>query len=191
MNKEYSVYMKKNIYTLIILTILVSCSKKESLNTEDKVNGEDPYITEQIFKINTDVEPPQFNLKNIDGEIVSINDFKGKVLFLNFWASWCGPCVHEMPSIARLNDYYKDDDSVDVVLINLGEDRETVKSFLEEGGYNIETLLDKDNKVGTMYGVRSIPTTLIFNKEGKVVASKTGAHEWDREGVKNILDSLK
>lgn len=181
--------MKRFIFILLAISVFISCSREN--NQEKVVLDNDPYITEQIFKVSTDIEPPQFELENMKGDIISLNDYKGKVLFLNFWASWCGPCVHEMPSIERLKKHYENDEDVEILLVNLGEDRETVENFLNEGSYTVETLLDKDNMVGTSYGVRSIPTTIIFNKDGMVVASKTGAHEWDRDGVKAILDSLK
>lgn len=181
--------MKRFILMFIAIFVFASCTREDK--KEKAVMDNDPYITEQIFRVNTDVVPPQFKLENIKGDVIALDDYKGKVLFLNFWASWCGPCVHEMPSIERLNKHYQDDDEVEILLVNLGEDRETVEAFLVGGGYTLETLLDKDNMVGTSYGVRSIPTTLFFNKEGMVVASKTGAHDWDRDGVKAILDSLK
>lgn len=181
----------KSIFLCFILVILVSCSRSTKTEVKQKIDGKDPFITEQIYKLEKEVQSPGFTLKNLNGVKKSLEEYKGKVLFINFWASWCGPCVHEMPSIASLNEYYRNDNEVEILLINLGEDKETVQNFMTSEGYDIETLLDTDNKVGGLYGIRSIPTTYILNKEGFIVGSKTGAHQWDREGVKNILDSLK
>lgn len=180
-----------SIILYIILILMVSCSKDAKVEDNQTTEGKDPYLTEQIYRIEPEVLSPKFTLENLNGESKSLEDYKGKVLFINFWASWCGPCVHEMPSIASLNDYYKNDNEVEILLINLGEDKATVESFMEKEGYNIETLLDTGNKVGGLFGIRSIPTTIIINKKGFIVGTKTGAHQWDREGVKNILDSLK
>lgn len=179
--------MRKIVQLFLIVIILASCSKVES---QGKI-GNDLFVKEQIIKINGEIKAPGFTLIAMDGVEKSLSDYKGKVLFINFWASWCGPCVYEMPSIERLHRSFVDDSEIEIVLINLGEDRNTVKNFIEEGGYTIPTLLDIDNKVGLSYGVRSIPTTVIIDKNGNLVGTKTGAHEWDSDGVKEILESLK
>lgn len=177
----------RNIKLIMMVILLISCTK-ESNKVE---NGGDLFIKEQIVKIDKVIDAPSFTLESIDGGEVSLSDYKGKVLFINFWASWCGPCVYEMPAIARLHSSFASDDEVEILLINLGEDRSTVENFLKDGGYSIPTLLDRDNSVGLSYGVRSIPTTVILDKSGRLVGTKIGAHEWDSDGVKEILNSLK
>lgn len=178
--------MKRVVVILLVLIFFLSC-KEESKGDR----GEDLFLKEQIVRVKNGVKAPDFELENIEGDRVSLKDYKEKVLFINFWASWCGPCVYEMPAIARLHNIYKEVEDVEILLINLGEDRQSVDSFLKEGSYTIPTLLDSSNSVGLSYGVRSIPTTVIVGKDGMIKGTKVGAHEWDNQGVRDILDSLR
>ncbi len=176
-------------YSFLLLTFLalLSCAKQnENANNNSKVNI---FFKENIKEISPGVPAPDFSLQNIEGESISLSDYKGKVILLNFWASWCGPCIAEMPSIENLHKTVKDE-NIQVVTINLGESKDVVSNFMSKNGYSFNSLLDSDNSVAGIYGIRSIPTTYIINKEGNIVASKLGSHEWDSEGVISILREL-
>lgn len=172
------------IITITTLALLLSgCSKEPEINEVDK------YFEAGISRRSNAQQAPDFTLKNVEGQNISLSDFKGEVVLLNFWASWCGPCVSEMPSIESLYMQTKDL-NIKVIAVNLKESKNTVQNFLDTNNYTFETVLDVDGATGDSYGIRSIPTTYIINKDGIIVSGKLGAHEWDSEKIIEILKEL-
>lgn len=123
---------------------------------------------------NVDSIAPQFTLDDINGKSVSLNDYKGKVIILDFWATWCPPCREEIPDfIALQNEYGKKG----LQIIGIAVDRDGIKSvkpFYENMGMNYPVLLT-DGKVESRYGgIRAIPTTFIIDKKGSIVKKYVG-----------------
>ena len=116
---------------------------------------------------------PDFTLKDLDGNTVSLSDFRGKVVFLNFWATWCPPCRAEMPDIEALHRQYRDQGVV-VLGVDLREGEGTVRTYVEGGGYTWTFLLDKTGQVGTQYRVSAIPTSYFIDSEGIIRAVAIG-----------------
>lgn len=111
-----------------------------------------------------------FTLKTLEGKGVQLSAlYKEKVVFLNFFATWCPPCVAETPGIVETHPAYKD--RVHFLSVDLSEKDEAVRGFVKEHSIPFSIAMDRDGKVGDMYGVRYIPTNLIINKEGNVVFS--------------------
>ena len=125
------------------------------------------------------------------GETVSLTSLKGKVVFLNLWATWCGPCREEMPSMETLYDEYKS--NKDFVMLAVSEDakgKSAVLPYVQKNGYHFRVLLDPENKVGDSYGVSGVPETFIIDRSGRIVAHHMGAFDWSRPDVKSALDEL-
>lgn len=135
-------------------------------NTEDESSQDEKQIA------------PDFELESLDGTMVKLSELKGKNVIINFWATWCGYCVIEMPDLQKLNDKYKDDDLI-VLLVNVGETKEVVQEFIEENELNLTVLLDKDSSVANNYGLRSFPSTLSVDKEGNIVTGYIGMMTYD------------
>jgi len=114
-----------------------------------------------------------FKLKDLNGKEVSLSDFKGKKVLLNFWASWCPPCKAEMPDLEKLYQQTKDSDLV-ILAVNLGEDKTTAKSFIENNKYNFTVLLDLDQGTANQYNIVAIPTSFFIDKEGNIVSTFKG-----------------
>ncbi|MCJ7691638.1 MAG: TlpA family protein disulfide reductase, partial [Clostridiaceae bacterium] len=114
-----------------------------------------------------------FKLKDLNGKEVSLSDFKGKKVFLNFWASWCPPCKAEMPDIEEVYNETKDSDLV-IIAINVGESRDTAKSFIEENNFNFKVLLDSDENISNQYKLLGYPTSYFIDTEGNIVSMKSG-----------------
>ncbi|HUV43418.1 MAG TPA: TlpA disulfide reductase family protein [Dehalococcoidales bacterium] len=121
-----------------------------------------------------DKPAPDFTLKDLDGNTVRLSDLRGKVVFLNFWATWCPPCRAEMPDIEKVHRKYRDRDVV-VLGIDLRESVSTVRAFIGEGGYTWTFLLDTTGKVGSMYQVRGIPASYFIDRKGVIRAVAIGA----------------
>lgn len=115
-----------------------------------------------------------FTLTDLDGKKVFLKDFKGKNVYLNFWAAWCPPCRGEMPEIEKVYQQYKDKDFV-VLAVDLGEDKNTVKSFIQQNKYNFKVLLDSDQSVAAQYNITAIPVSYFIDKDGNVVTKRVGA----------------
>ena len=126
------------------------------------------------------LESIDFELQDLSGATRSLSDYRGKVVFLNFWATWCGPCRFEMPSMEKLYRRFKDQ-GLEIVAVNMQEDRSSVQGFVDEYGLSFPVLLDSTGRVGATYGARSIPTTYIVGRDGLVLAGTIGTREWDTE----------
>lgn len=193
--------MKKIQLTIIVVTtfIILSCEKNETATitasaqeqetVETKETSVDHFFDAGLPRASKEQLAPDFTVKDLDDNDVSLSDFKGQVVFLNFWASWCGPCISEMPSIQSLYEQTEDLD-VKILTLNIGESKEIAKQFIDKYNYTFHTILDPENRVAGMYGVRSIPTTYIIDKTGMIVTGKLGAHEWDSPEIVEILKEL-
>jgi peroxiredoxin len=125
------------------------------------------------------------------GETVSLSSLKGKVVFLNIWATWCGPCRQEMPSMETLYEDLKT--NKDFVMLAVSQDskgKSAVVPYVEKNGYHFRILLDPENKVGDSYGVSGVPETFIIDRNGRIVAHHMGAFDWSRPDVKEALQEL-
>ena len=132
-----------------------------------------------------------FNLKNLEGDDITLSSFQGKVVFLNFWATWCPPCRGEMPSIQKLHEKMQDRDFI-ILAVSIGEKENAVKNFIEKNNYTFPVLLDPDNQAAQDYDISGIPTTLLVDKEGKVVFRETGSRNWaSTEIIEQIEELLK
>lgn len=117
---------------------------------------------------------PDFTLANLDGNQVSLSDFRGKTVFINFWATWCPPCREEMPAIETLYQQYKDKDVV-VLGVDILETEGEVRQFVEEGGYSWIFVMDTTGEVTASYQVIAIPTSFFIDKEGIIRVIQIGA----------------
>lgn len=113
-----------------------------------------------------------FTLTDLSGTNISLSDFKGKKVFLNFWATWCGPCIQEMPYINEISKEYKD---IEIVTVNLSEPKNIVEKFIQNNNYEFRVLLDLEGEVGDKYKAYSIPTSILINEEGYIIDTHIGS----------------
>ena len=134
---------------------------------------------------------PEFKLNNIRGGTTELSDFKGKVVLVNFWATWCAACVEEMESMQNLyNDLKKKD--VEIVAISIdrwNEDR--IIDYADKKNLNFHILRDPDQKVRKQYYIMGLPTSYLIDGDGKIRGYVSGARTWDSLTSKNTLLSLK
>ena len=133
---------------------------------------------------------PLFSLRDIHGRAWPLDDLKGKVVFINFWATWCTPCRKELP---MLNELQKKSKDVVVLAVNIDKKRSNVESFLKGYSLNIPILLDPDGRVVASYGARAMPASFILDRDGKVRFVHYGFNEkkdpmlWENE-LREILN---
>ncbi|OGC04747.1 hypothetical protein A2276_02085 [candidate division WOR-1 bacterium RIFOXYA12_FULL_43_27] len=130
-----------------------------------------------------------FTLESLSGSSETLSSYKGKVVFLNFWATWCPPCRGEMPSIQKLHEKMQGKDFV-ILAVAVGERKQAVESFINSNKYTFPILLDPENEVSEVYRVAGIPTTLLIDKSGKVVFRETGGRDWSSGDVIGKIDQL-
>lgn len=126
-----------------------------------------------------------FTLSDLQGKKHRLSDLRGKVVMLDFWATWCGPCRRQMPLVEKLGSEMKTKGLV-TFAVNQGESSETARKFLEKNKYATTTLLDQSSEVGRRYKVSGIPTLVIIDREGKIAAHYVGVRNEEtlREGLK-------
>lgn len=132
-----------------------------------------------------------FKLPNLSGKQVTLSSLRGKVVFLNVWATWCGPCREEMPSMETLYESFKN--RSDFVILAVSQDRRgrvAVQPFVERNHLHFDVLLDPDNVVGDAYNVSGVPETFIIDRTGRIVAHHMGAFDWSQTDVRQALNEL-
>lgn len=149
---------------------------------EDHVAPEDDEVAEGELQLKEVLEgdvAPEFTATLVDGSTFTLSEHRGKVVLLNFWATWCGPCVGEMPAFQDL--YEECGDEVAILAVNCMEDEETVKQFAKDYGYTFPIAIDETGKVSFTYPSSGIPYTLVIGKDGIVKNIYVGAADADTQ----------
>jgi len=189
--------MRRGSKVAIILLIAISVvfvyfylsSRKEKIWREREVDYETLYSSLGIQRIDPPEEAEDFALKTLEGRTVSLKDYLGKVIFLNFWATWCGPCRTEMPSMEKLWQDFKEENFV-ILAIDIQEESKLVSSFMKERSLSFPVLLDGKGNVARSYGVRGIPTTFFLNPKGETIGKAVGARDWASEESFRLIREL-
>lgn len=133
---------------------------------------------------------PEFVLRTDDGKTYRLADYRGKVVVVNFWATWCPPCRQEMPSMDRAYKQLQKD-GIEIVAVNVGENEDAIFAFTGVIPVSFPLLLDPEAKVVQQYRVRGLPTTYVVDPNGMVVYSAVGGREWDAPSIASTLRKLR
>lgn len=135
-------------------------------------------------------EAADFSLKDLDGKEHRLSEYRGKVVIVNFWATWCPPCREEMPSMQRAWEQLKQE-GVLMLGVDVGEDEDTIFQFTANYPVDFPMLLDRDTKVLEQWPVRGLPTTFIVDPDGRIVYQAIGGREWDDPELMAAIRALK
>ena len=169
----------------ILVFMIMACTMAGS------VFGQDKKIPDKLAAAFTEagipaaaqaINPIDFTLPLLNGENVTLSQLKGKVVFLNFWATWCGPCRAEMPSMEAVYQKFKDRE-FEILAVNLGESKNKVSTFMNQNKLTFPAALDEKQITGSYYNVRAIPTTYIIGKHGMIIARLVGSIDWNTPKV--------
>ncbi len=130
---------------------------------------------------------PTLALPDMDGKIIDLARYRGKVVLVNFWATWCPPCRKEFPSLGRVRKLFKPTD-FEVIAVNVGEDPETAFSFA--GTPDFPVLFDRDSQAMARWSVKGLPTTLVVDRQGRLALRAVGGREFDDAAIVAQLTEL-
>jgi peroxiredoxin len=180
-----------NIQTVMpfnFLSILICCLLIFPAQAAER---EQPKLGYVLTALSKPAPAPDFSLQDIDGKKFSLKEYRGKVVLLNFWATWCPPCRREMPSMERLNRNFKGKDFV-VLALNQMEDSDQVFTYTAELEVSptFTILFDKNSDVSRAYGVLGLPTTYLIDKKGNIRFRAIGGRDFDHPEVKKQILQL-
>ncbi len=174
-------YMMSNVPSRLVVLLLLAVF---SLQAEQLAPN-------NLTTISPAGKAPILKLKTLNDEVIDLKSLKGKVVLVNFWATWCPPCRAEIPSLYRMYKKLKNKNVV-VLGVDIGEDTGTVFSYLNnlEPSPDYPILLDADMSTMRRWGVVGIPTTFIINKKGKIVYKAIGGRDFDSKELINKITKL-
>jgi thiol-disulfide isomerase/thioredoxin len=131
----------------------------------------------------------QFSLTDLKGNTHALPDYKGKVVLINFWASWCPPCIYEMPELQRLKKHFAER-PFEVITINVGEKKYKVRKFVKLINLDLPVLLDTSSETFDDWGVKTLPTSFIIDSEGKIRYQVRGDPGWETEETRTLIEEM-
>lgn len=179
-NLEQDLEKYKEYYKTIAIKYVQEIMEKPELSAPDP---------EEMEITTIDFESNMLLFNDLEGNEFSLRNFENKVLFINYWATWCNPCLAEMPSMAELYDQYKENDNI-VFLYLSKEDTDTIIDYIPKddslGQLPIYKVVTDDD----LFSTRGIPTTFIVNRNGEIVIKDVGSAVWNDQSVVDYLDKL-
>ena len=172
LKKNSFIHLKKHglLYLLVVIILVVIAYRIQlPQNQATVLNHERPEVGHPA---------PDFTLRNLQGNLEGLVDHKDKVIILNFWATWCAPCLEEMPAFEKLYRRYRSQ-RVTVLAVSLDKgDISKVKGFVDKNNLTFPVLIDSDGAAEKLYPSFTIPFTYVIDKEGRVAARVDGAKNW-------------
>jgi thiol-disulfide isomerase/thioredoxin len=133
---------------------------------------------------------PNFSLASLEGKRVDLRNLKGKVVFINFWATWCGPCKEEMPSMEALHQQYRDKDFVFLTISVDYGGLSPVKEFIGKKRYTFPVLIDPKGETLDLFEVKGIPMTFVIDKKGRLRGKASGSRDWKSPEIIALVNFL-
>ena len=146
------------------------------------------FLMISLVSFSNSAQAPNFNLKDQYGVVHSLENYKGKVIFLNFWATWCPPCKKEMPDVESIYKEYGENKK-DVIILGVNSEKENeVKKFLKDKGYTFPTVIDENSEVMRKYFIQAFPTSFVIDKEGNIYGYVMGG--LTKEQIKQVIEEV-
>ena len=185
-------FIKKNLSNIIFIGFIIFLFTPYGLPVRATLIKGVSLITTRVFSMEITKEEQlvigdyNWQLRSLDGGKTNLSDFKGEIIVVNFWATWCPPCVAEIPSFQKLYNAYGDK----VVFLFVANDEpDRVRDFITNNNYELPVYF-QETKVPAEMNSNSLPTTYIVDATGHIVASKVGAADWNSNKVRKLLDKL-
>ncbi|PTT76979.1 MULTISPECIES: TlpA family protein disulfide reductase [unclassified Chryseobacterium] len=189
---KFLLWIRKNWSTVIMIAVLILLW----VNPDAKAWVMRQMISTGLF--NSKIEektkesslvPPNFSVRNEDGEIIDTSQLRGKVVFINFWASWCPPCRAEFPSVQKFYDAYKANQNLVFLTVNLDDEIILGKNYLQKEKFTIPFLVPSSSIPKELYS-GSIPTTIVLDKTGKIRMHHSGMADYSKDSFYQEIEKL-
>ncbi|GBR74441.1 disulfide reductase TlpA-like family [Candidatus Termititenax aidoneus] len=182
--------MRKMFLIFCLVSLSLAASDKTSPDISIAPEVRQAFASANVPLLRKTQPVADFTVPLADGGTRHIQELSGKVLFLNFWASWCGPCAYEMPSMERLYQKFKTQ-GLEMLAINYKDEPEVVRAFMAKHKLSFPAGLDLSGRITTrLYGVSAFPTTYIIDRQGRIITRVIGSIEWDTPEIMAALDAL-
>ena len=190
-NMKSTMYLLRGVILVFLLAAFCSCpAKAQVTSSADMAKA---FAEAGMPLLKQGISSREFSLPPVwpetQKENLSLGALKGKVVFLNFWATWCGPCRAEMPSMEALHGRYREK-GLEILAVNCGESKEQVQTFMKNNGLTFTAVLDTDGKASGSYGIQAIPTSFLIDREGKIIARLVGSINWDTPKIREAFELL-
>ncbi len=190
--KKKMKFIKKNLSNILFFAFIIFLFTPYGLPVRALLTRGVSYVTTRVFNMEIDenervqLKSYDWKITDMDGNILDFNSLKGKVIVVNFWATWCPPCIAEMPAFQNLYNDYKN--KVEFIFL-ANDDELKVRKFIDDKKYTFPVYFQNTNRPNELQS-NSLPTTYIINKKGEIVVDKTGAADWNSGKVRDLIDEL-
>lgn len=174
------------LFVVFILLLIIPQTRKPIMVAASKVRAKVSSLTVVAKDEQEQIMPFVYRLEDLDGNQVNVKVGDGEITFISYWATWCPPCIAELPSIDALYQDYRD--KISFLMIS-NEDPEIINFFLEKKNFSVPAVVSNMNPPKDLYE-KTIPTNYIIDHTGKIVVKEKGASDWNSEIVRKILDGL-
>ncbi len=197
--QKFNNYLKKKskfsiatdiLFVAFIIALIFPSSRMEVMAFVNKIRVAivQPSVKNDENTVQLTDEDFAWQFEEMNGTVHQLDDYKGKVLFINLWATWCPPCVAEMPSIQELYDKFKDEEQIEFLIIS-SENPEKVKAFIQKRDFTFPVKIARYKLPDALY-TKSIPTTFLISKSGRIVVKEVGAANWGGDKMEKIVNKL-
>jgi peroxiredoxin len=178
-------FPRRSLLLLLIIPALLSTASSYAW-AQSKINYK---VIPNLEAMKDQAPTPEFTLPNLDSKKISLKDFRGKLVFLNFWATWCVPCREEMPAMEKLYQEFKEKNFV-VLAVNVKDRKQDAVNFAKELKLSYPIVIDPDAQVGLLYGAWGLPTTYLIGPKGEGLARAWGPAEWYSPAARNLIKDV-
>jgi peroxiredoxin len=179
--------MTKHIFVFILLLSTTLAARADPMDLSTAVKT--AFTKANLPLAREKRQPPDWTLKTPDGQTLTLRQLKGKVVFLNFWATWCPPCRAEMPSMEMLYQRLRKD-GLEFIAVDIMESAADVKKFITDYKLTFPVALDANGAVSNDYGIQAIPATFIIDRDGKIILTAVGGRNWDSPATIAAFEAL-
>jgi len=156
----------------------------------DEIALQQAFVAMKVTTPQKMLSAPAFDLPGFKTSSIRLSDYKGKLVLLNFWASFCAPCRKEMPALERLSQQYHESGFVVLAISADRDNLKQVEQYIKDGGYSFPVLLDTEGEVRRNYEVRALPTSYLIGRDGRFIGRIVGEREWDSADGRKLIEIL-